>query len=444
MAKKIVILGAGESGVGAALLAKSKGFDVFVSDKNSIASGYKTELLNNNIKFEEGTHSIDIILSVNEVIKSPGIPDNAEIILKIKEKNIPIIGEIEFAGRYSNALMIGVTGSNGKTTVVEWINHLFTLANMNFALAGNVGKSPCRILVDKNPDVFVIELSSFQLDTMFDFKCDIAVLTNISPDHLDRYDNKIENYIDSKFRICNNQDEESYFIYPNDDLYIKKAVSNKNIAAKEITFSLNKNSDIQIKDNLLVVNWKENKFSIDINNISLKGKHNLKNAMVVAVVGLIVDIKPEYIKESLSTFKGVEHRLEFVGNYNGVEFINDSKATNVDATFFALEGVSKPIVWIVGGTDKGNDYTQLDSLIEKNIKAAVFLGIDNKKLISHFENKISLWKEAKSMEEAVKYAKEFAEEGDVVLLSPACASFDLFKSYEDRGEQFKKQVLEIK
>ncbi len=444
MAKKIVILGAGESGIGAALLAKAKGYDVFVSEKNKIAEEYKTELSDNNIDFEEGEHSENIVLNADEVIKSPGIPENVSIIQKIKEKNIPIIGEIEFAGRFTKAFMIGVTGSNGKTTTVEWISHILRLAKKDFVLAGNVGNSPCRILVEREPEIFVLELSSFQLDNMHNFKCDIAVITNISPDHLDRYDYKLENYVDSKFRIIQNQQANDIFIFPKDDVLLKNGALNKNILSKQLSFSSEKGADAYVEDEFLKVSFDDKNFAFPVRDISLKGKHNLFNAMVSSIVAMNLKVDNEIIAEGLRSFKGVEHRLEFVSEIDGVEYINDSKATNIDSAFYALDGVEKPIVWIVGGTDKGNDYAQLLPLVKTKVRSAIFLGVDNTKLISSFGKVIPQWEEAKSMKEAIDISKKFAKSGEVVLLSPACASFDLFKNYEDRGNQFKNYVLELK
>lgn len=444
MGKKIVILGAGESGVGAALLAKAKGYDVFVSEKSKIAEKYKTELSDNNIDFEEGGHSENIVLNADEVIKSPGIPENVSIIQKIKEKNIPLIGEIEFAGRFTKAFMIGVTGSNGKTTTVEWISHILRLAKKDFVLAGNVGNSPCRILVEREPEIFVLELSSFQLDNMHKFKCDIAVITNISPDHLDRYDYKLENYVESKFRIIQSQQESDIFIFPKDDFLLKNGALNKNILSKQLSFSLKNGADSYVDDEFLKISFDDKKFEIPVRDISLKGKHNLFNAMVSSIVAMNLKVDNEIIAEGLRSFKGVEHRLEFVSEIDGVEYINDSKATNIDSAFYALDGVEKPIVWIVGGTDKGNDYAQLLPLVKTKVRSAIFLGVDNTKLISSFGKVIPQWEEAKSMKEAIDISKKFAKSGEVVLLSPACASFDLFKNYEDRGNQFKKYVLELK
>lgn len=444
MQTKIAILGAGESGVGAALLAKSKGYDVFVSDFGKIADGYKKELSHQYIEFEEGGHSEEKISLAQEVIKSPGIPDSASIVQYLNRKEIPIIGDIEFAGRYSKAYMVGITGSNGKTTCVLWLDYILKLAGMDSVLAGNVGVSPCRTLVKRDPAYFVMELSSFQLDSMSDFRCNIAVLTNITPDHLDRYDHNIEKYIQSKLRIVQNQRAEDLFIFSADDPILSAHLNQKNTPAQRLPFSLGVATSGRIENEELVVSFKDSVFKMRLDEVALKGKHNIYNAMAVGLCALNMDVSPELLRKGLSTFKGVEHRLEYVEEIEGVLYINDSKATNVDSAFYALESMTRPVIWIAGGTDKGNDYSDLVPLVSKKVKALICMGVDNSKLLQTFSDKVPYAASTSSIADALYLAKQNAEHGDVVLLSPACASFDLFKNYEHRGDLFKKGVLKMK
>jgi len=443
--KTIVVLGAGESGVGAAILAKSKGFQVFVSDKGNIDSNYSKTLTEYNIPFEEGKHSEDRILEAKEVIKSPGIPDTADIITKLNEKNIPVISEIEFAGRYSNAKMICITGSNGKTTTTLLIYHMLKKADINVGLAGNVGHSLARQVAENDFSHYVVELSSFQLDGMQQFKADIAILMNITPDHLDRYDYKMENYIDSKFRIIQNQTENDAFIFCQDDDIITKELNQISIRVQKHPFSiyeaLPKGASLE-GDNLSIKN-EHIVFNMNKKDLSLKGKHNTYNSMAAGIAGSILGIRKNIIRESLCDFKGVEHRLEKLGAIQGIEFINDSKATNINSTWYALESMEEPTVWIVGGIDKGNDYSELMDLVQEKVKAIVCLGTDNSKIHKAFDGVIETIVDTGSMHEAVKSAYSLAEDDGVVLLSPACASFDLFKSYEDRGDQFKDEVRKL-
>jgi UDP-N-acetylmuramoylalanine--D-glutamate ligase len=443
MRKEIVILGAGESGVGAALLAKSKGLDVFVSDKGNILPRYRKELENADISFEDGGHSEERILQASEVIKSPGIPDNAPLIVKLKQSGIPVIAEIEFAGRYSNAHMIGITGSNGKTTTTLWLYHILQLAGKDAVLSGNVGHSPCRILAKRDPEIFVMELSSFQLDGMSSFRVNTAILTNITPDHLDRYDYKFENYIASKFRILNNQKQEDVFIWCADDPVSKAQYRSEMTSATALSFSLNHKAAGFLDDEKVVLISSDIEVTIPINEIALKGRHNLYNAMAAGLAAIQVGASPKDVVEGLKTFKGVEHRLEFSGEVNGVEYINDSKATNVNSTWFALESMTRPVVWIAGGTDKGNDYSELTELAANKVKALICLGVDNTKLINAFAGIIPIIKDTKSMDEALREAQLLSSSGDAVLLSPACASFDLFNNYEHRGTLFKAIVSDM-
>ncbi|MFP5470075.1 MAG: UDP-N-acetylmuramoyl-L-alanine--D-glutamate ligase [Bacteroidia bacterium] len=442
----ITVLGAGESGFGSALLAKVKGFDVFVSDKGIIKEKYKKLLQENNISFEENTHSEEKILQSKEVIKSPGISDKAELIQKIKSKNIPVISEIEFAGRYTNAKKICITGSNGKTTTTSLVHHILDKAGLNVGLGGNIGKSFAYQVATSHRDYYVLELSSFQLDDMFDFKADIAILTNITPDHLDRYDYKLENYVNSKFRITNNQTENDSFIYCYDDEITKQEVEKRNIKAKKYPYSLIEtfeegayisNNNIHIKTN------NKQPFTMSIFELALSGRHNALNSMAAGVAARVLDLRKEVIRECLSDFQNIEHRLEFVARIHGIDFINDSKATNVNSTWYALENLSNKAVWIVGGVDKGNDYSMLFDLVKEKVKAIVCLGKDNKKIIKAFGDKVETIVEAKNAEEAVALGYRLAKKDETVILSPACASFDLFEDYEDRGNQFKKAVKRL-
>jgi UDP-N-acetylmuramoylalanine--D-glutamate ligase len=446
MKKRLVILGAGESGVGAAILGLSKGYDVFISDVGEIKKQYRDELEQRNIPFEEGKHTEDIILNANLVIKSPGIPDKAPIIKKLHGKQIEIISEIEFAGRYTNAKKICITGSNGKTTTTMLTYELLKHAGYNVAMAGNVGYSFARMVAENNYDYYVLEISSFQLDGMFQFKADIAVLMNITPDHLDRYDYELQNYVDSKFRIIQNQTPSDSFIYFNDDPIIEKEINNRKIESKKIPFTLiDKPMEMGawVENEKILVTHNQKKFEMSIHDLALQGKHNVCNSMAAAIIGRVSDIKSDYIRECLTDFKGVEHRLEKFLSVHGIEFINDSKATNINSTWYALESMTGPTVWIVGGIDKGNDYSELMNLVKEKVKAIVCLGIDNKKIIDAFAGVTNQIVETRSMEHAVKSAYFLAETGNTVLLSPACASFDLFNNYEDRGRQFKDAVRNL-
>ncbi len=442
--QRLVILGSGESGVGSAILAKQKGYDVFVSDKSQIKDKYKQPLLDNNISFEEGKHSEEFILNATEVVKSPGIPEKAEMVQKLKAKNIPVISEIEFAGRYTNAKKICITGSNGKTTTTLLTYHILKNAGYNVGLGGNVGKSFAYQVATENFDYYVLELSSFQLDDMYDFKADVAVLLNITPDHLDRYDYKFENYTKSKFRITQNQTKEDAFVYCDDDDVMKTFMQQHEIKAEKIPFSIKheiKGNGAFLNENQITINYKnQNPLIMTIEQLALQGKHNVYNSMAASLVSRIVDVKKENIRESLQDFQNVEHRLEFVASINGIEFINDSKATNVNSAWYALESMQKPVIWICGGQDKGNNYDELLDLVKERVKAIVCLGVDNKKIIKAFKDSVETIVETTTAHDAVMASYKLAKKGEVVLLSPACASFDLFQSYEDRGMQFKGAV----
>jgi UDP-N-acetylmuramoylalanine--D-glutamate ligase len=442
---RIAILGSGESGVGSAILAKAKGYDVFVSDKNIISEKYKTELVKYKIDFEEGMHTEALILNANEIIKSPGIPYKADLVLKAIEKNIPVISEIEFAGRYTSAKMICITGSNGKTTTTLLTYHIFKKAGYNVGLAGNIGKSFAYQVATENFDYYILELSSFQLDDMYAFKADIATLLNITPDHLDRYDYKFENYVASKFRIVQNQTFADSFIYCADDLVIEDFMKLNPVKAEKIPFSIKKNIEGNgafLQENKITLNYNNNPnpLIMTIEQLALAGKHNVYNSMASSMAASIVNIRKDIIRESLEDFVNVEHRLEFVATVNGIEFINDSKATNINSAWYALESMEKPVVWIVGGQDKGNNYDELVELVNEKVKAIVCLGVDNKKIIKAFKKSVDTIIEASSAAEAVAMSYKLASKGDAVLLSPACASFDMFKNYEDRGVQFKSAV----
>src|SRR3989339_965249 len=438
MQKRMVILGGGESGTGAAVLANGKGFDVFLSDFGEIKPKYKKLLEKNKISWEEKQHTEALILNADEIIKSPGIPDKLPIVKKIKAKKIPVISEIEFAGRYTNAIKICITGSNGKTTTTLLTYEILKKAGLNVGLAGNVGNSFALQVHEKNYDYYVIELSSFQLDDMYDFKAEIAVLMNITPDHLDRYDYKFQKYINSKFRVTQNQTEEDHFIYCSDDLVIVQELEKRKIKSQKYPFSLTQETQqgAYSKDNNIIIKTTNTEFSMTIHELALQGRHNTYNSMAASIGSQIINIRKNVIRESLMEFKGVEHRLEQVIMVHGVEFINDSKATNINSTWYALESMKKPIVWIVGGQDKGNDYSMLLDLVKDKVKAIICLGIDNSKIIASFKPLGKTMVEAKSMTDAIAACYKLAKKGDVVLLSPACASFDLFENYEDRGRQF--------
>jgi UDP-N-acetylmuramoylalanine--D-glutamate ligase len=439
---KITILGAAESGVGAAVLAQKQGYDVFVSDLASVKDEYKKILKERKIEFEEGQHSYEKILSADEVIKSPGIPDNAEIIRKIKNKNISIVSEIEFAFRFTKAKMICITGTNGKTTTTMLTHHILKKAGLKVGLAGNVGKSFAMQVTENNHDYYVLELSSFQLDNMDQFKADIAVMLNITPDHLERYDYSLQKYIDSKFRIIQNQTSDDAFIFCSDDQCILTELLKRHPDIQLYPFSITKEEGMTafIKDNQLNININQTKFSMSIYELALKGKHNLYNSMAAGIASRIIDISKEIVRDSFTDFENVEHRLEKVNTVHGIEFINDSKATNVNSTWYALESMEKPVILILGGIDKGNDYDMLKDMVKEKVKAIVCLGVDNKKIHEAYENIVDDITDTSSAGEAVRIAYSKGKKGDVVLLSPACASFDLFKNYEDRGRQFKNAV----
>lgn len=444
--EKIVVLGAGESGTGAAVLGLKKGLDVFVSDNGEIKDKYKKLLENYRIEYEERKHSPAKILSADEVIKSPGIPDDIEIIRKLKEKQIPVISEIEFAGRYTGAGKICVTGSNGKTTTTSLIFHMMKKAGLNVGMAGNIGNSLALLVALKDHDYYVIELSSFQLDNMYDFKADVAVLMNISPDHLDRYGYDFDRYVDSKFRIIRNQGADDHFIFCGDDEVILKELGKREIVVNEFSFSINKseNQAAFIRNNMVYIKTDKNKImKMSIDKLALQGSHNIYNSMAAGIAGQVLHIRKETIRESLSDFKGVEHRLEPVIKVHGILFINDSKATNVNSTWYALESMDAAVIWIVGGIDKGNDYSGLTGLVKEKVKAIICLGKDNSRIHKVFDDVVKDVIDSQSMEEAVRAAYYFGKKGDTVLLSPACASFDLFENYEDRGRQFKEAVRNL-
>ena len=445
MNKRIVVLGAGESGAGAAVLAKVKGFDVFVSDMSLIKDAYKALLNKYEIEWEDGRHSIEKILNADEIINSPGIPDTAPVIREIQKKGSPIMSEIEFAGRYTHAKMICITGSNGKTTTTLLTYHILKNAGLNVGLAGNVGKSLALQVATENFDYYVIELSSFQLDNMYKFKADIAVLLNITPDHLDRYGYDMQNYINAKFRITQNQTPNDAFIYWNDDPIITKELKAHDLKARLYPFSEEKEEGVKAytENNQIVIDAPNDTLTITEDDLALQGRHNLYNSMAASISAKVLDIKKEDIREGLKDFKGVEHRLEKVARVRGVEFINDSKATNVNSCWYALESMRTKVILILGGKDKGNDYSEIEELVKEKVNAIICLGVDNSKLHAFFEGKVPHIEDASSMKEAVDKAFACAQKGETVLLSPCCASFDLFKSYEDRGEQFKECVRNL-
>lgn len=445
MNKRLVILGAGESGVGTAILAQKHGYDVFVSDFGAIKDMYKTELDARNIAYEEKQHTRELILNATEVVKSPGIPEKVAIVQEVLKHNIPVISEIEFAGRYSSAKHICITGSNGKTTTTSLIYYMLKNAGLNVGLAGNIGKSFARQVAEETFDYYVLELSSFQLDGMYDFRSDMALLLNITPDHLDRYEYKLENYARSKFRITQNMTSEDIFIYCADDEVTNTHLKYFDIQAERLTFSLNEDDSHSafLKDENLVINYRNNNFMIPTDDLSLKGKHNVYNSMAAGIVANVLQLRKEVIRDSLMSFSGVEHRLEHVLKVHGIEFINDSKATNVNSTWYALESMPEGTVWIAGGVDKGNDYSDLLDLVKAKVKAIVCLGTDNSKLLEAFNGVVETIVETDSMHEAVRSAYYLAKMGETVVLSPACASFDLFENYEDRGRQFKAAVRNL-
>lgn len=442
---KLVILGAGESGIGTAILGKQKGYDVFVSDKGAIANKYKEVLLNNSIEFEEEQHSEERILNADVVMKSPGIPDKVPLVKQLKEKGIPVISEIEFASKFSKSIIVGITGSNGKTTTTMLVNHILKKAGLNVGMGGNIGKSFAQQVAEDNFDIQVLELSSFQLDGIIDFAPHIAIITNITPDHLDRYEYEFENYINSKFRITENQTEDDFLIYDADDEVITNWLQKNKVRATLLPFSLEKELEqgVFIKNNNIQLKYKTEEIIMKTKTLAIKGKHNTKNAMAATMAAALLKVRKDTIRESLEDFEGAAHRLEHVLKINGVEYINDSKATNVNATYYALDSMQTPTVWIVGGVDKGNDYLDLMPLVREKVKAIVCLGLDNQKIVQTFYDVVDLIVETAGAEEAVKVAYKIAEKGDTVLLSPACASFDLFDNYEDRGDKFKQAVREL-
>ncbi len=443
---KLVVLGAGESGIGAALLGKQKGFEVFVSDGGQIRDIYKQELAVHNIPFEEGHHSWDIILGADEIVKSPGIPEKTALMKKVRERGVRVISEIELAWRYSkDKKIIGITGSNGKSTTTALTYHIFKTAGLNAAMVGNIGVSYARQVATAPADYYIIEISSFQLDDIHDFKPDVAILLNITPDHLDRYDYKMENYVASKFRIAMNQTKEDYFIYCLDDPEIRHYLETKQFYSEPIPFSIMEplKEGGFIANDQLNIHVKDEPVIMSMYDLALKGKHNLYNSMAAGIAGRTMDIRKEKIRESLSTFKSLEHRMEYVATVRGVDFINDSKATNVNSVWFALESMERPVVLIMGGVDKGNDYSAIRELVREKVKAIICLGVDNRPIHEALSKDIEVMVNTDNMKDAVAAAFRLAEKGDVVLLSPACASFDLFKNYEERGRKFKEEVKQL-
>jgi len=445
MKKRIVILGAGESGAGSAVLAQKEGFDVFVTDSGTMKEKYREILVSHKIAFEEGQHTPEMIMNADEVVKSPGLREDNPLVVAIHEKNIPVISEIEFAGRYTDAIKICVTGSNGKTTTTNLIYHMMKKAGLNVAMTGNVGNSFAMAVAQGGYDYYVIELSSFQLDGMYDFKAEIAIMMNITPDHLDRYDHDMQNYVDSKMRVIRNQTATDHFIWCADDPETAREVARRIIAAHSLPFSIERCEGMAacIENDNIILDTTPKTSLMTIHDLALKGRHNTYNSMAAAITGKVLNIRKETIRESLTDFHGVEHRLEPVIMVAGINFINDSKATNVNSTWYALECMKSGVIWIAGGIDKGNDYSELNSMVKEKVKAIVCLGKDNSKIISAFADKVPTIVETTSMEEAVRSAYYLAHKGDTVLLSPACASFDLFNNYEDRGHQFKMAVRNL-
>lgn len=443
--KRLVILGGGESGVGAAILGKKVGFDVFLSDMGSMKDEYKSILSEKGIPFEEKQHTEELILNADWIIKSPGISKKSPIIQKISERQILISSEIEFASQYTDATLIAITGSNGKTTTTSLTYHMYKKAGYSVGLAGNIGKSFAWQVAEENFDYYILEISSFQLDDIQNFKPHIAMVLNLSPDHLDRYEYTYQKYIDAKFTITKNQDPKDYFIYNEDDPMTTNWFQNHNTKAQKLPFSLHMKIENGAFSDHENINFHINSdtFKMKINELALTGKHNIANSMAAGIAGKLSKIKNDFIKQSLMDFEAVEHRLEFVLKINGINFINDSKATNVNSVYYALESMKTPVVWIVGGTDKGNDYSELIPFVQRKVKAIVCLGVDNKKIIDTFQDIVSNIVETKCMKDAVNAAYSLGSKGDSVLLSPACASFDLFKNYEDRGNQFKEEVRKL-
>lgn len=443
MQKELVILGAGESGVGAALLAKAKGMPVFVSDQGLIAPRFKAELEANHISYEEGGHSQSRVLQAAEVVKSPGIPDSAPLIKALEAAGIAVISDIELAGRYTRAHIIGITGSNGKTTTTLWLHHVLKGAGLDAVLSGNVGVSPCRELAQRDPALFVMELSSFQLDRMYHFRVNTAIITNITPDHLDRYNYQFGNYVQSKLRILQNQEAQDAFIWWQDDPALNEYLNKESTPACRLPFSVNRPAAAYVDGDQLVATLEHTTLKMPLQDLALQGRHNLFNAMAVAMAALEAGAPVDAIVEGLSSFKGVPHRLEHCGEVNGVLYINDSKATNVNSTWYALESMNRPVIWMAGGTDKGNQYDELFDLAAEKVKALICMGVDNEKLLKAFGGRIPMIESTDSMQAALSAARRIASPGDVVLLSPACASFDLFKNYEHRGDLFRQMVSEI-
>ena len=444
MKKRIVILGAGESGAGAAVLAKVKGMDTFVSDMASIKPQYKELMDHYGIPWEEGKHTEELILNADEIVKSPGIPSDAPMVKKIREQGIPVISEIEFAGRYTDAKMICITGSNGKTTTTSLIYHIFKSAGLNVGLAGNIGKSLALQVAEENYDYYIIELSSFQLDNMYNFRANIAVLMNITPDHLDRYGGEMQNYVDAKFRILQNQTEDDAFVFWNDDPVIRQELEKYGIHAQLFPFALVKEKGLAAYLEQEELHFSEPAgFNMEQEELALTGVHNLYNSMAAGISAKLAGIRKEDIRRALGTFQGVEHRLERVCRVRGVEYINDSKATNVNSCWYALQSMKTPTILILGGKDKGNDYTEILDLVKEKCKGLVYLGLHNEKLHNFFDSLGLPVADVQSMKDAVEAASHMAEAGDTVLLSPCCASFDLFNSYEDRGKQFKDCVRKL-
>lgn len=449
MKQRLIILGGGESGTGTAVLAQKQGFDVFLSDKSKLKDKYREELMSLSIPFEEEQHTESLILNADIVVKSPGIPPTASLILKLKEKNIPIIGELEFAARYTHARLICITGTNGKTTTTMLTYHIFKNAGLNVGIGGNVGKSFARQVAENNFDYYVLEVSSFQLDDMYDFRADVAILTNITPDHLDRYNYELQNYVDSKFRILQNMKSDGAFIFNADDPITQSEMNKRQFAMRLLPFTLKEtlpngfSEGAWVAGEQLNIHINQNTLTMKMTELALQGKHNAANSMAGGIAASLFELRKESIRESLENFENVEHRLEYISKVNGITFINDSKATNVNSTWFALESMNAPTIWVAGGTDKGNDYADLLPLVKGRVKAIICLTKDSSKIRKAFEGIVDTIIDVNSAEQAVRVGYELGREGDTVLLSPACASFDLFENYEDRGRQFKAAVRKL-
>lgn len=444
MAKKTYILGAGESGVGAAILGKHIGQEVFLSDAGQVKERYVSDLTTHEIEWEQGGHTMERILQADQVVKSPGIPEKAPIIQELRKKGIPVISEIEYASRHTRAKIVAITGSNGKSTATSLTHHIFQKAGMKAGLGGNIGKSFARMVAEDPHDIYILEVSSFQLDDIDRFKPHVSMILNITPDHLDRYDNKFENYVAAKFKIIQNQDEDDHFIYCGDDPVIADVLKTNEVKPRMLPFTMEKQpgSVGYTNNDLLLINHKTD-FEMSINDLALGGKHNIYNSLAAGIAARIFDIRKDFIRESLSDFQSLDHRMEFVAKVKGVEYINDSKATNVNSTWYALESMNKPVVWVVGGVDKGNDYEILKPIVKEKVKAIICLGVDNLRIHTAFSRMVDVIVNTQSAHEAVQVSSHLANSGDVVLLSPACASFDLFENYEDRGDQFKHAVREL-